>query len=376
MAIIAILVAILLPAVQRVRANARSAESKNNLSQMGKALKHYEGLGRGIPNHTNWIEKISPFVEASGEVFIDPSDTNGEPSYAATDKMVSMARNDSAKIIIIESDDAAILINNTDCDGGTQAAITGEPAVRYLGMTNALLYGGSVRSFEPASIDLHDSSSEPLVVWWLPSRENGNVCGTVVTIDNPNSLPSPTGSDPGPTQSPTGSDPGPSDPCVNLADGLAARWTFNDPSDPYVGEVGGIDGIPQSLNFSHDASERGGVLICGGGPDDWISFGDVLDPGTNDYSVSLWFAIGNNPNRSHRLLSKGNYGFTPAGFKLKYQDATVTKFHVSDTAGNIAGEQFTTSPNTASGQWTHFVAVIDRSVPDLRTYINGVQQVS
>jgi prepilin-type N-terminal cleavage/methylation domain-containing protein len=42
-AIIAILVAMLIPTVQRVRANARSSQSKNNLSQMGKALKHYEG---------------------------------------------------------------------------------------------------------------------------------------------------------------------------------------------------------------------------------------------------------------------------------------------------------------------------------------------
>ncbi|MCG8587500.1 MAG: type II secretion system GspH family protein [Pirellulales bacterium] len=44
MAIIAILVAILLPAVNRVRANSRATQSKNNLAQMGKAMKHYEGL--------------------------------------------------------------------------------------------------------------------------------------------------------------------------------------------------------------------------------------------------------------------------------------------------------------------------------------------
>ncbi len=46
--IIAILVAILLPAVQRVRASARSTQSKNNLAQMGKALKNYEGQGYGV----------------------------------------------------------------------------------------------------------------------------------------------------------------------------------------------------------------------------------------------------------------------------------------------------------------------------------------
>ena len=40
--IIAILVAILLPAVNRVRASARSTQARNNLAQMGKAMKHYE----------------------------------------------------------------------------------------------------------------------------------------------------------------------------------------------------------------------------------------------------------------------------------------------------------------------------------------------
>ena len=69
-------------------------------------------------------------------------------------------------------------------------------------MTNALLYGGAVRSFEPADIDLRDTSKQPLVIWWLPYNEHGSVCGTVVTIDNPNELPTPTGSDPDATQNP------------------------------------------------------------------------------------------------------------------------------------------------------------------------------
>ncbi|MCG8583959.1 MAG: prepilin-type N-terminal cleavage/methylation domain-containing protein [Pirellulales bacterium] len=209
MAIIAILVAILLPAVNRVRANARSSQSKNNLSQIGKAMKHYEGLGQGNLRHIDWQVKISPFVEDQQAAFVDPADTGGAPSYAATDKLVSMGANDYKKIVIVESDDDMILIDNTNCTGGT-STITGRPAARHLGMTNALLYGGSVSTFEPTEIDLEDPSHEPLVIHWLPDREHGLVCGSVVTIDNPNPLPSPTGSETDPTLS---GDPGPGYEC-------------------------------------------------------------------------------------------------------------------------------------------------------------------
>ena len=65
--IIAILVAILLPAVQRVRASARSAQSKNNLAQIGKALKHYEGLGYGNLRHDNWQTGLAPYTDESAD---------------------------------------------------------------------------------------------------------------------------------------------------------------------------------------------------------------------------------------------------------------------------------------------------------------------
>ena len=210
-AIIAILVAILIPAVQRVRANARSAQSKNNLAQLGKAMRHYEGLGRGNLRQTDWLNTLEPYADTSDKVFLDPSDTNGLPSYALSNKVRSFGSGDVKKIAIIESDEATITITNTGCTGGTATIING-PAARHLGMTNALLYGGSVRSFEPAEIALDDNV--PLVTWWLPYSEHGEVCDTVVVVTNPDPLPSPTGNEPDVVLEPDSSDP--PYPCSSL----------------------------------------------------------------------------------------------------------------------------------------------------------------
>ena len=199
MAIIAILVAILLPAVQRVRANARSSQSKNNLSQMGKAIKNFEGRGRGNIDPSGWQQTLAPFIDSNDEVFVDPADT-APPSYAMSSKMPQFGYGDSAKIAIVESDadDQIVHIDNENCSSD-EPVIGGRPVARHLGMVNALFYGGSVQSFEPATIDLNDASYEPLVVFWLPDGEHGNVCGTVVVVTNPNPLPSPSGTDPDPS---------------------------------------------------------------------------------------------------------------------------------------------------------------------------------
>ena len=247
--IIAILVAILLPAVQKVRASARSAQSKNNLAQMGKALKNYEGTGQGNVSHSDWQTKLGPYIDESTDVFVDPADDNGPASYAMTNKVRQFGFGDSQKIAIIESDGETIEIDNTNCTAGV-STITGEPVARHSGTLNALLYGGSVRTFELPDIDLADTSHEPLVVWWLPDREHGLVCGTVVVVDNPNELPGPGGTDPDVPLDPdpatgdddddddgsTGTDPPPDcgDPSSPTVMGLTANYyTFEGTPQSY-----------------------------------------------------------------------------------------------------------------------------------------------
>ena len=366
--IIAILVAVLLPAVQRVRASARSTQSKNNLAQMGKAMKHYEGLGRGNLSHDGWQADLSPYVEYEASTFVDPADDNGPASYALTNKVRNFGQSDAEKIAIIESDGETIEIDNLSCTG-TTANIAGGPVARHSGMANALLYAGHVRTFEPADIDLADSTNEPLVIWWLPDREHGLVCGTVVVVDNPNPLPEPSGTEPDATFNP---DSETSDPCVNLASGLAARWTFNDPNDPYADETGNYPGVPQTVHIVRDPNERFGTLYCPGATDDFVSMGNVLNPEMASYSVSAWFRLVE-PTADYarnRIVSKHQIGLTAPGWMMKYENSSRLRWKISDSANNYTESEHTAGAG-ASGQWTHFVGIIDRENNEIRSFADG-----
>lgn len=78
-AIVAILIGILLPAVQKVRESASRAKCQNNLHQLGVAWHNFEQAKRTIPSHL-WPAQLAPYAEygdpravASVPVFRCPS---------------------------------------------------------------------------------------------------------------------------------------------------------------------------------------------------------------------------------------------------------------------------------------------------------------
>ena len=86
-AIIGVLVALLLPAVQSARASARSAACKNNMRQIGLAILQFCELHDGrFPKFSHdqtdldasWVYTLAPHLESVDEIGICPEDPIGE----------------------------------------------------------------------------------------------------------------------------------------------------------------------------------------------------------------------------------------------------------------------------------------------------------
>jgi prepilin-type N-terminal cleavage/methylation domain-containing protein len=91
-AIIAVLIGLLLPAVQKVREAAARASCSNNLKQIGLAVHNYQGAYGFMPparlgnNHVSWLVLILPFMEQDA-IYRNFDISRNWASFPATTRM-------------------------------------------------------------------------------------------------------------------------------------------------------------------------------------------------------------------------------------------------------------------------------------------------
>ncbi len=148
--IIGILMSLLLPAVQMVRANGRAATCKNNLHQLGIAFKNAEAKNTDV-RASNWKDVLAEHMGDQTDVYFCP-DAEDSDSYGMNNKAHLMGRGDSNKILMLDYRKSVAGIVGyaavERCEDWDANA-----AFRHMGNANVLYYDGHVASIGPTDTD-------------------------------------------------------------------------------------------------------------------------------------------------------------------------------------------------------------------------------
>lgn len=176
-AILGLLLALLLPGVQSLRASARTVQCSNNLHQLGRALAHFVSKNGRSPSSIEMLDQMGALIEGQNEMYICP-DTQGTglQSYgvnACLHRVMSEAQ------LIAMTDSTAKILRYK---GANQDAWDAIVAPRHAGMVNTLSCDGSVILRSPADINPYDPAEGAQIcktLWEprLPCQVLGSTCG-------------------------------------------------------------------------------------------------------------------------------------------------------------------------------------------------------
>ena len=169
-AIIGILMSLLMPAVEGIRANGRSATCLQNLHQMGVALKtSASNPGQAKLQAKDWQPYLSSFLSNQNSIFECPSRDEGN-SYGINNLIARFDKSDERKIVVLDYLNQIAQVVGYDMDDQTRVSRwVSEQAPRHGDLVNVLYFGGhtgtkTADDIDPTSREIHD-------YWWMPARK-------------------------------------------------------------------------------------------------------------------------------------------------------------------------------------------------------------
>ncbi|MGE3805790.1 MAG: PA14 domain-containing protein [Gemmataceae bacterium] len=159
-AILMVLLALMLPAVQKTRAAARSVRCKNNLHQLGIAFRHHVAVKRRNPTRAEILTgSLDEFFEKQEDLLRCPEVMSGQ-SYGVhqcVDKLIL-----DSKVVMLDAFEPKIIYAGTSSADWNNAV-----APRHGGVINTLFYDGHVEGREPRTLDPY-ASAQIFEYHWKP----------------------------------------------------------------------------------------------------------------------------------------------------------------------------------------------------------------
>jgi Concanavalin A-like lectin/glucanases superfamily len=151
---------------------------------------------------------------------------------------------------------------------------------------------------------------------------------------------------------------------IDYVIGPLSYWKLdeNTSSDTYDEMDADNDGTISGATWT---SGKTGDALTFDGTDDGVSFGDVLDMGTSDRSISLWFKTTTSDGSYHVILSKG-YASTTNQHSISLLNGKI--YCIMDISGT--DRIINTGVTVNDGNWHHIALTIERS-DKMKLYLDG-----
>jgi hypothetical protein len=172
LAIVLVLIALLLPAVQAIRESARTTQCANNQHQLGVVFQKYISSFQKSPTAVAMMNNMGQYLTGQTGVYSCPSSAAvasnalGAADYGANMCLSSLV-DEAGKIIMADSYDSMLRWSGMD-DPKWKLTV----APRHSGFMNVLYYDGSVGRKEYAEINPYDATNGTSIVnaMWKPRR--------------------------------------------------------------------------------------------------------------------------------------------------------------------------------------------------------------